>query len=79
MSKVGKYDAAVDFYRQGLMKNPTDQNLIYSLAVSYCKLKMYKSSSQWFSYGVNLHPRWVDGLCGIALANLNIFNFEKAK
>lgn len=38
MSKMDRYDAAIDFYRQGLMKHPTSQNLIYSLAVSYCKL-----------------------------------------
>jgi tetratricopeptide (TPR) repeat protein len=31
----GKIDAAIDYFRQGLKKNPTESILIYSLANCY--------------------------------------------
>ena len=77
-SHKGKIDAAMDYYRQGLRKNPTDHILIYSLGVCYSKLKKYKSAIHWFSRGIDLLPRWLDGLCGIAIAYFNIHDFERA-
>ncbi len=37
----GRVDAAMDYYRQGLRKNPTNLVLIYSIAICYSKLKKY--------------------------------------
>ena len=28
--------------------------------------------------GIDLHPRWVDGLCGIAITYFNMLKFDKA-
>ena len=33
---------------------------------------------RWFSYGIELNPRWVDGLCGVSMSYFNMRNFEKA-
>lgn len=71
-SLEGKSDAAMDYYRQGLRKNPSDEQLLYSLALSYLQLKKFESSMRWFSYGLRLNPRWVDGLCGCAVAYFNM-------
>lgn len=77
-AKEGEIYAAMDYYRQGLRKIPHDHTLIYSLAVCYMQLKKYHSAILWFGKGVDLHPRWLDGLCGIALAYFNLQNFERA-
>ena len=68
----------MDYYRQGLRKNPTSLVLIYSLASCYSKLKKCESSIHWFAKGIDLIPRWVDGLCGIAINYFNMLNFERA-
>ena len=68
----------MDYYRQGLRKLPDDHVLIYSLAVCYMKLKKYHCAIHWFGKGVELHPRWLDGLCGIAIAYFNLMDFERA-
>ena len=75
IQKKGQIDAAMDYYRQGLRKNPTSHILIYSLAVCYCRLKKYRSAIHWFSRGVELHPRWIDGLAGIAITYFNMLDF----
>ena len=68
----------MDYYRQGLRRNPTEHVLIYSVAVCYSQLKKYENAVQWYCHGINLHPRWRDGLCGIAFAYFNMQNYEKA-
>ena len=68
----------MDYYRQGLRKNPTNEILIYSLAHSYLKLKKYKSAILWFGKGVDLNPRWVDGLVGIGITYFNMLDFGRA-
>ena len=68
----------MDYYRQGLRKHPTNDILIYSLAVCYLKLKKYRSAILWFGKGIDLNPRWVDGLCGIAITYFNMLDFERA-
>ena len=68
----------MDYYRQGLRKIPSDHTLIYSLAVCYSRLKMYHLAIHWFSQGVELKPRWLDGLCGIAMCYFNMLDFERA-
>lgn len=77
-SKQGKVDAAMDYYRQGLRRSPTEHVLIYSVACCYSQLRKYKSAMQWYSLGISLHPRWVDGLCGISFAFFNMGQYEKA-
>ena len=71
-SKQGEIYAAMDYYRQGLRRTPTQHILIYSVAVCYSQLKKYNSALQWYTHGINLHPRWIDGLCGIAFAYFNM-------
>ena len=68
----------MDYYRQGLRKNPTSLHLIYNLANSYKKLKKYNSTLVWFCHGINLNPRWIDGLCGLALTYFNMGDFKMA-
>ena len=68
----------MDYYRQGLRKNPTTEALLYSLALSYLQLHKYDSAIRWFSHGLKLIPRWIDGLCGVAVAFFNMQNYEKA-
>lgn len=68
----------MDYYRQGLRKNPTNETLIYSLALCFMKLKKYRSAILWFGKGVDLNPRWVDGLCGIAITYFNMLDFDRA-
>ena len=34
-AKEGKADAAMDYYRQGLLHNPSDEMLLYSFANGY--------------------------------------------
>lgn len=77
-AKQGKIDAAMDYYRQGLRRCPTEHALIYSVAVCYSQLKKYQSAMRWYSLGISLHPRWVDGLCGLAFSHFNMGDFEKA-
>ena len=76
--KKGEIKAAMDYFKQGLRINPGKHKLIYSLAVCYSRLKMYQSAINWFSRGIDLHPRWVDGLCGIAITYFNMLDFERA-
>ena len=71
-SKEGKAEAALDYYRQGLRKNPNDQILLFSLALGYLQLQKFESAIRWFSFGLKLEPRWIDGLCGVAIAFFNI-------
>ena len=68
----------MDYYRQGLRKNVTNLTLIYNLANSYKKLKKYSNALTWFMHGVSLHPRWVDGLCGLATTYFNMRDYEQA-
>ena len=68
----------MDYYKQGLRKIPNCDTLIYSLACCYCRLKKYHSAIHWFGKGVELNPRWLDGLCGIALSYFNLQDFERA-
>lgn len=68
----------MDYYRQGLRQFPNEHILIYSLAVCYMRLKKYKSAIQWFGKGIDLHPRWLDGLCGIAITYFNMLDFNRA-
>ena len=74
----GETAAAMDYYRQGLRKNPTNLLLIYNLANSYKKLRKYTSTLTWFMHGVQLNPRWVDGLCGLATTYFNMQQYELA-
>ena len=71
----GKADAAMDYYRQGLRKNLTNLTLIYNLANSYKKLNKYSNALTWFMHGISLHPRWVDGLCGLATTYFNMKDY----
>ena len=68
----------MDYYKQGLRKHPCQHSLIYSLAVCYSKLKKYRSAIHWFSLGIDLHPRWLDGLAGIAIIYFNMLDFPMA-
>ena len=68
----------MDYYRQGLRKNPTNEVLLYSLAVCYLQLNKLESALYWFSKGLNLNPRWIDGLCGCSFAYFNMQDYEKA-
>ena len=68
----------MDYFKQGLRKNPTNLVLIYCLANAYKKLKKYNSTLIWFSHGVNLNGRWVDGLCGLATTHFTMGNFKQA-
>ena len=68
----------MDYYRQGLRKNPTNESLLYSLAQSYLRVQKYESAIRWFSFGLGLNPRWVDGLCGVAVAFFNMKYYEKS-
>ena len=68
----------MDYYRQGLRKNPTSLMLIYNLANSYKKLKKYSSTLVWFCHGINLQPRWIDGLCGLAVTYFNMGEYKMA-
>ena len=52
--------------------------MIYNLANSYKKLKKYNSTLVWFCHGINLQPRWIDGLCGLATTYFNMKNFKMA-
>ena len=61
-----------------MRKNPTNDALLYSLALSYLHLSKYDSAIRWFSYGLRLNPRWIDGLCGVAAAYFNMKKFDKA-
>ena len=60
------------------MRSPTEHVLIYSVACCYSQLRKYQSAMQWYSFGISLRPRWVDGLCGISFAFFNMANYEKA-
>ena len=62
----------MDYYRQGLRKNPSELKLLYSLAVCYSHFRRYQSAMCWFSHGLNLNPRWVDGLCGMSMLYFNM-------
>lgn len=75
-SNKGNIEAAMDYFKQGLRKNPTNLVLIYCLANAYKKLKKFNSTLIWFSHGVNLSGRWVDGLCGLATTHFTIGNFK---
>ena len=68
----------MDYYKQGLRIHPSEHILIYCLAVCYTRLKLYQSAINWFSRGVEFNPRWIDGLCGIAITYFNMLDFEKA-
>ena len=41
-------------------------------------MKKLDSALEWFTHGLNLNPRWVDGLCGTAICYFNMQNHEKA-
>lgn len=77
-AKKGQIDAALDYYRQGLRQFPTSHILIYSLATCYSQQKKYNSAIHWYGKGIDLDPRWVDGLCGIAINYFNMLNFDRA-
>ena len=43
-SREGQAESAMDYYRQGLRKNPTSEVLLYSLAHGYLGLRKYKNA-----------------------------------
>ena len=76
--REGKVDSAIDYFRQGLRKFPNDVLLIYSVARSYAEIYKFESALTWYTFGLNLQPRWVEGLVGIATIHFNRKNFEEA-
>ena len=51
---------------------------MFSLALGYLELAKFESAICWFSFGLKLNPRWINGLCGVAIAFFNIQNYAKA-
>ena len=41
-------------------------------------MKKFDSALEWYTHGLNLNPRWIDGLCGSAVCYFNMENHEKA-
>ena len=68
----------MDYFKQGLRIYPSEHILIYALATCYTHLKLFQSAIEWFSRGIELNPRWVDGLYGIAIVSFNMQDFERA-
>ncbi len=60
LSEAGKFDEAIESFKQSLRLKPEDSQAHFSLGMTYSKTKNYKEAFESFKNAVKFRPDWTD-------------------
>lgn len=70
---------AIDFLKNGISYNRTNEQLLYNFACACELLGDYEKAMRFFQYCQVVKPGWTDAIFGETIAHFKLRHFEKAK